>query len=299
MKHGLLISAMSFSAMSFVLVAGTGPSFAINPGPAVLGLGSGAMNEMAGQRLAQMQPGQGQQGGDQGQVTPGSNRSKRSAQAQPSGRQPGEKMSQQGDQTGAPGQPGGRKKAEGEKMGQQGEQSGMPGQPAGRKKAEGQPSGQQGEKMGTGTWPEGQKKATENEPSGQRKAGRAGEQSGSRMGAAGSKQPGAKGTESERGEAGIAAGGSTGAKGSASLTVQDRSKITTVIKEAKAQPVEKVNFAISVGTRVPHDVHLYTLPSEVVEIHPAWRHFEYILVRDDIIIINPSTFEIVAVLPLA
>jgi hypothetical protein len=289
MKHGLLISAMSF-----ILVAGTDPSFAINPGPAALGLGSGAMNEMAGQRLAQAQPSQGQQGGDQGQVTPGSNRSKRSTQ---SGQQPGEKMSQQGEQTGTPSQPGARKKAEGEKMGQQGEQTGTPGQPGARKKAEGQPSGQQGQKMGSQR--EGQKKATENEPSGQRKTGTSGEQSGSRMGAAGSKQPGVKGTESERGEAGVAAGGSTGAKGSASLTVQDRSKITTVIKEAKVQPVEKVTFAISVGTRVPHDVHLYTLPSEVVEIHPAWRGYEYILVRGDIIVVNPSTFEIVAVLPLA
>jgi hypothetical protein len=46
-------------------------------------------------------------------------------------------------------------------------------------------------------------------------------------------------------------------------------------------------------------VDLYPLPREVVEIRPAWRHYEYILVRGDIVVIDPRTFEIVAVLPAA
>ena len=100
------------------------------------------------------------------------------------------------------------------------------------------------------------------------------------MGASSGQQPAMKSGERGRGEAGVAAGGqSGGAKGTASLTVEQRSKITTVVKEARVQPLENVTFAISVGTRVPREVHLYPLPREVVEIRPAWRHYEYILVR--------------------
>jgi hypothetical protein len=83
----------------------------------------------------------------------------------------------------------------------------------------------------------------------------------------------------------------------ANLSSEQRTKITTVIKDRHVRPVEHVNFNISVGTRVPHSVHLYPLPTEVVNIYPAWRGYEFILVEDQIVVINPHTFEIVAVLP--
>ncbi|HET7848002.1 MAG TPA: DUF1236 domain-containing protein [Pseudolabrys sp.] len=83
----------------------------------------------------------------------------------------------------------------------------------------------------------------------------------------------------------------------ANLSSEQRTKITTVIKDRHVRPVEHVNFNISVGTRVPHSVHLYPLPTEVVSIYPAWRGYEFILVEDEIVVINPHTFEIVAVLP--
>lgn len=35
---------------------------------------------------------------------------------------------------------------------------------------------------------------------------------------------------------------------------------------------------------------------QIVEIHPAWRGYEFFLVRDEIIVVNPRTLEIVAVL---
>jgi hypothetical protein len=35
---------------------------------------------------------------------------------------------------------------------------------------------------------------------------------------------------------------------------------------------------------------------EIVSIYPDWRGYEFILVRDQIIVVDPRTFEIVAVL---
>jgi hypothetical protein len=82
----------------------------------------------------------------------------------------------------------------------------------------------------------------------------------------------------------------------AKLSTEQRTKITTVIKGQHVQPLANVNFSISVGTRVPHDVRFHALPAEVVTVYPEWRGYEYVLVGEQILVIDPRTFEIVAVL---
>ena len=58
----------------------------------------------------------------------------------------------------------------------------------------------------------------------------------------------------------------------------------------------QINFNISVGTVVPRSVHFVTVPATLVEIHPAWRGYSYFIVDDEIIIVEPRTLKIVAVL---
>ena len=82
----------------------------------------------------------------------------------------------------------------------------------------------------------------------------------------------------------------------AKLSTEQRTKITTVIKQQRVAPVTNVNFSISVGTRVPRDVSFHPLPAEIVTVYPDWRGYEFILVRDQIVVIDPSSLEIVAVL---
>ncbi len=82
----------------------------------------------------------------------------------------------------------------------------------------------------------------------------------------------------------------------AKLSSEQRTKITTVIRDQHVAPVNNVNFSIAVGTRVPHDVSFHALPTEIVNIYPDWRGYEFILVRDQIIVVDPRTFEIVAIL---
>jgi hypothetical protein len=69
-----------------------------------------------------------------------------------------------------------------------------------------------------------------------------------------------------------------------------------VIREQRVQPVTNVNFSISVGTRVPRTVSFHALPREVVTIYPQWRGYEYFLVNNQIIVVNPRTLEIVDVI---
>jgi hypothetical protein len=91
----------------------------------------------------------------------------------------------------------------------------------------------------------------------------------------------------------------TGQAGAAAkLSTEQRTQITSVIKEEHVAPVNNVKFSIAVGTRVPREgVTLHPLPSRVVEIYPEWRGYQYILVRDELVVVDPRTSEIVAVLP--
>jgi hypothetical protein len=82
----------------------------------------------------------------------------------------------------------------------------------------------------------------------------------------------------------------------AKLSTEQRTKITTVIRNEHVAPITNVNFSISVGTRIPRDVSYHVLPTEVVTVYPEWRGYNYVLVRDQILVIDPQTFEIVAVL---
>jgi hypothetical protein len=92
--------------------------------------------------------------------------------------------------------------------------------------------------------------------------------------------------------------GQGAASGSAKLSTEQRTKITTVFKSQKVERIEpsKLNISISVGARVPSTVKYHPIPQEVVVIYPEWRGYDYILVGDQIIVLQPGTHEIVAVL---
>jgi hypothetical protein len=84
----------------------------------------------------------------------------------------------------------------------------------------------------------------------------------------------------------------------AKLSTEQRTKITTVIRNEHVAPARNVDFSVSVGTKVPRErVELRALPSDVVTIYPEWRGYEFFLVRDEIVVVDPNTLEIVAVLP--
>jgi hypothetical protein len=82
----------------------------------------------------------------------------------------------------------------------------------------------------------------------------------------------------------------------ANLSVEQRTKISVTIKQQNTPRTAKVDFPISIGRHVPRTLHLYRLPATVVEVYPAWRGYEFILVGNEILVINPRTLEIVAVL---
>jgi len=93
--------------------------------------------------------------------------------------------------------------------------------------------------------------------------------------------------------------GTSGSRGaSVKLSEDQRSQFKTIIgKERGPRLGSNVNFDVAVGTRIPRDVHVVVLPEEIVRIVPEYRGYEYFLVGDEIVIIDPSTLEIVAIIP--
>ncbi len=89
--------------------------------------------------------------------------------------------------------------------------------------------------------------------------------------------------------------GQGAAASSAKLTTEQRTKITTVIKKHKVEPAH-LNISVRVGVHIPEHVHYYPLPAEVVTVYPEWRGYDYILVGDQIVIIDPDTRAVVFIL---
>ena len=56
--------------------------------------------------------------------------------------------------------------------------------------------------------------------------------------------------------------------------------------------------ALRILTTVPSSVRIAPVPSVLVEVNPGWRGFDYFVFNDEIIIVDPRTHRIVAILPV-
>jgi hypothetical protein len=90
--------------------------------------------------------------------------------------------------------------------------------------------------------------------------------------------------------------GAAGTRANIDLTPEKRTRIhEVIINERRAPRVSSPNFNVSIGVRVPRTVRFAALPRTIVEIEPAWRGFEYFMIGDQIVIVDPRTMEIVAI----
>jgi hypothetical protein len=94
-------------------------------------------------------------------------------------------------------------------------------------------------------------------------------------------------------------GAAAGRNINVNVTPEQRTRIhDVIIREGSAPRVDHVDFNLSVGTRVPRSVRFVEVPREIVEIEPAWRGYDYFMVGERFVIVDPVTLDIVAVLVL-
>ena len=82
-----------------------------------------------------------------------------------------------------------------------------------------------------------------------------------------------------------------------SLTTEQKSTIRSKVLTNAAPRLEgSADFDVKVGAVVPRTVRVSPVPQTIVEIEPAWRGFMYFVRGDEIVIVDPRTLAIVAVL---
>lgn len=57
-----------------------------------------------------------------------------------------------------------------------------------------------------------------------------------------------------------------------------------------------IHFSLNVGTRIPEAMEFYDAPSQILDIDPDFRSYKIIVLDDVILIVDPETREIVAVI---
>jgi hypothetical protein len=83
---------------------------------------------------------------------------------------------------------------------------------------------------------------------------------------------------------------------SASLQSRQRTELRQAFAKVSVKPVTNVNFSISVGTAVPTSVTLHPVPTEVIAVIPQYRGYDFFVVRDEFVIVEPRTHKIVDVI---
>ena len=101
----------------------------------------------------------------------------------------------------------------------------------------------------------------------------------------------------KQGAAPGAAGPETKSSAPAALSTEQHVKFRETMRGEKVERLTNVSFLITVGETVPRTVHRHRFPVSVMEYAPQYRDYEYILVGDEILVVDPRTMRIVAVIP--
>jgi hypothetical protein len=90
---------------------------------------------------------------------------------------------------------------------------------------------------------------------------------------------------------------SSASMGPVNLTASQKTEIhNTIISDHSAPRASNLGISLAVGVAVPETVRFAPLPPRIVEIEPAWRGYEYFVYADEIVIIEPGTRRVVAIL---
>jgi Protein of unknown function (DUF1236) len=90
--------------------------------------------------------------------------------------------------------------------------------------------------------------------------------------------------------------GATSTHGTVNLTSEQRTRLHEIFAGAHGPRLGNADFDVEVGHRVPRSVQFAPVPETVYGIEPAWRGYDYFEVADEIVIVDPVTLQIIAVI---
>jgi hypothetical protein len=81
------------------------------------------------------------------------------------------------------------------------------------------------------------------------------------------------------------------ATGKVSVSQANASRISETLMRTGTR--ENVNIAVNVGATIPATVRVQPLPPEIVSLVPEFRGYDYVVVQDEVVIVEPSTHRVV------
>ena len=84
------------------------------------------------------------------------------------------------------------------------------------------------------------------------------------------------------------------------LSAEQRTRIKGIVMAGHGGPrVTHVNFDVRIGVIIPRgSVEYVPVPETLVQIEPVWQGFYYFVYGDELVIVDPDTLAIVAVIPV-
>ncbi len=79
------------------------------------------------------------------------------------------------------------------------------------------------------------------------------------------------------------------------ISTRQRARLHDVLIRRRVEPAS-VDFPVRVGARIPNYITSYPLPEEVHEYLPDYEGYRYFVTNDEVVLVDPDTLEVVAVL---
>jgi hypothetical protein len=84
----------------------------------------------------------------------------------------------------------------------------------------------------------------------------------------------------------------------AAISSEQRNRIHERASVMREHRLDRVEFRLAVGVVLPRTVVYYPVPPEIVEIVPEYSGYDYNVVGDELIILDPASLLIVAIIPV-
>lgn len=84
--------------------------------------------------------------------------------------------------------------------------------------------------------------------------------------------------------------------GRVQLSQRQHSQVRQIISQTNVQRLSRNAFNVRIGAVVPPNVQFYPLPPDVIALVPQFQGYDYAMVDDDIVIIDPGSREVVSLL---
>jgi len=80
------------------------------------------------------------------------------------------------------------------------------------------------------------------------------------------------------------------------LSAEQRAAIVKAIDQEKAKLGPQPNFHAAIGAEAPASIALYMLPDDAVAAIPAEQKYEYTMVQDQVVLVDPTTMRVVDII---